>query len=105
MQIKLSDHFNYKKLLLATLPSILMMVFTSIYGIVDGVFISNFVGSLAFSAVNYFMPVTMVIGAIGFMMGAGGWRWLLKRLGKATRKRLTAFLRPWYALPLFWAQS
>ncbi len=87
MQIKLSDHFNYKKLLLATLPSILMMVFTSIYGIVDGVFISNFVGSLAFSAVNYFMPVTMVIGAIGFMMGAGGSALVAKTLGEGDKEK------------------
>lgn len=87
MQIKLSDHFNYKKLLLATLPSILMMVFTSIYGIVDGVFISNYVGSLAFSAVNYFMPVTMVIGAIGFMMGAGGSALVAKTLGEGDSEK------------------
>lgn len=64
-----------------------MMVFTSIYGIVDGVFISNYVGSLAFSAVNYFMPVTMVIGAIGFMMGAGGSALVAKTLGEGDSEK------------------
>lgn len=87
MKIKLSDHFNYKKLLQATLPSILMMVFTSIYGIVDGVFISNYVGTTAFSAVNYFIPVTMVIGAIGFMMGAGGSALVAKTLGEGDEEK------------------
>lgn len=72
MNIQLSEHFTYKKLLRFTLPSIVMMVFSSIYGVVDGVFVSNFVGSEAFAAVNLIMPFLMVLGAVGFMIGTGG---------------------------------
>ena len=62
MAIKLSEHFSYKKLLFFSLPSIAMMVFTSIYGIVDGFFISNYTGEVAFAAVNYVIPFLMVLG-------------------------------------------
>lgn len=72
MNIQLSEHFTYGKLLKFTFPSIIMMVFTSIYGVVDGVFVSNFVGSESFAAVNLIMPFLMVLGAIGFMLGTGG---------------------------------
>ena len=59
--IQLSDHFGYKRLFRFTMPSILMMVFTSIYGVVDGFFISNFVGKTPFAAVNFIMPFLMVV--------------------------------------------
>lgn len=72
MNIQLSEHFTYNKLLRFTMPSIVMMVFSSIYGVVDGVFVSNFVGSEAFAAVNLIMPFLMVLGAVGFMIGTGG---------------------------------
>ena len=72
MRIQLSDHFNYKKLLRFTLPSIVMMIFTSIYGVVDGFFVSNFVGKTPFTAVNFIMPFLMILGAVGFMFGTGG---------------------------------
>lgn len=72
MNIQLSEHFTYGKLLKFTFPSIVMMVFTSIYGVVDGVFVSNFVGSESFAAVNLIMPFLMILGAIGFMLGTGG---------------------------------
>ena len=72
MNIQLSEHFTYGKLLKFTFPSIVMMVFTSIYGVVDGVFVSNFAGSESFAAVNLIMPFLMILGAIGFMLGAGG---------------------------------
>ena len=72
MNIQLSEHFTYKKLLRFTLPSVVMMVFSSIYGVVDGVFVSNFVGSEAFAAINLIMPFLMVLGAVGFMIGTGG---------------------------------
>lgn len=72
MKIQLSDHFNYKKLLRFTLPSIIMMIFTSIYGVVDGFFVSNFVGKTPFAAVNFIMPFLMILGAVGFMFGTGG---------------------------------
>lgn len=72
MNIQLSEHFTYRKLLRFTLPSMVMMVFTSIYGVVDGVFISNFVGSDPFAAINLIMPFLMILGALGFMLGSGG---------------------------------
>ena len=68
-QIQLSDHFTYQKLLRFVLPSIVMMVFTSIYGVVDSLFVSNFVGKTPFAAINLVMPFIMVLGGIGFMIG------------------------------------
>lgn len=72
MRIQLSDHFTYKKLLTFTLPSILMMIFTSIYGVVDGLFVSNFAGDIPFKAVNLIMPFLMIVATVGFMFGSGG---------------------------------
>lgn len=72
MKIRLSDHFDHKRLLRFTLPSIIMMIFTSIYGVVDGFFVSNFVGKTPFAAVNFIMPFLMILGAVGFMFGTGG---------------------------------
>ena len=71
-KIQLSDHFGYRLLIRFTLPSMLMMIFTSIYGVVDGFFVSNFVGKTPFAAVNFIKPFLMVVGAMGFMFGAGG---------------------------------
>ncbi len=82
MTIQLSDHFNYKRLLRFTLPSIVMMVFTSIYGVVDGFFVSNFVGKTSFAAVNFIMPFLMILGTIGFMFGAGGSALIAKTMGE-----------------------
>lgn len=82
MNIQLSDHFNYKKLLIFTFPSIIMMVFTSIYSVVDGFFVSNFVGKTPFAAVNFIMPVLMILGSIGFMFGAGGGALVSKTMGE-----------------------
>ena len=87
MNIKLSDHFTYKRLLRFTLPSIAMMIFTSIYGVVDGLFVSNFVGKTAFAAVNFIMPVLILPGAFGFMFGAGGCALISKTLGEGDRVR------------------
>ena len=81
-KIQLSDHFTYKKLLRFTLPSIVMMVFTSIYGVVDGLFVSNFVGKTPFAAVNLVMPFIMIFGGIGFMFGTGGSALVAKTLGE-----------------------
>ncbi len=72
MEIQLSDKFNYKKLLRFVLPSIVMMIFTSVYGVVDGLFISNYVGSTGFAGVNLIMPYIMVLSSLGFMIGTGG---------------------------------
>ena len=87
MKIKLSDHFTIKKLLQATFPTIAMMVFISIYSIVDGVFIANFAGTAAFSGVNLIFPVIMVIGAVGFMLGAGGAALVANTLGEGDKPR------------------
>ena len=80
--IRLSDHFTYSKLLRFTLPSIVMMVFTSIYGVVDGLFVSNFVGKTAFASVNLVMPFVMILGGMGFMIGTGGTALVSKLLGE-----------------------
>lgn len=82
MNIRLSDHFSYSKLIRFTLPTIAMMIFTSIYGVVDGVFVSNCVGSDAFAAVNLIMPVIMILGSTGFMIGTGGSAIVSKTLGE-----------------------
>ena len=81
-QIQLSDHFTYQKLLRFVLPSIVMMVFTSIYGVVDGLFVSNFAGKTPFAAINLVMPFIMVLGGIGFMIGTGGTALVSKVLGE-----------------------
>lgn len=82
MNIRLSDHFTYKKLIKFTLPSVLMMIFTSIYGVVDGIFISNFAGKTQFAAVNFIMPFLMILGTFGFMFGAGGSALISKAMGE-----------------------
>lgn len=87
MNIKLSDHFTYGKLLRFTLPSIGMMIFTSIYSVVDGFFVSNFVGKTSFAAVNFIFPFLMIIGAIGSMIGTGGSALMAKTLGEGNRKK------------------
>lgn len=86
MKIKLSDHFTYKNLLKFIMPTVFMMIVTSIYGIVDGFFVSNFVGKNAFAAVNLIMPVLMAIGAFGFMIGTGGSALVAKTLGEGKPK-------------------
>ncbi|MDO4299960.1 MAG: MATE family efflux transporter [Clostridia bacterium] len=91
MRIQLSEHFSYKKLLRFVLPSIIMMIFTSIYSVVDGVFVSNFVGKTAFAAVNLIMPVTMGMSVIGFMLGTGGSAIVSKTLGEGNRKKANQY--------------
>lgn len=87
MAVRLSDHFTYKKLFRAVTPSILMMVFTSLYTIVDGVFISNLVGKVPFAGLNLIYPVIGAIGAVGFMLGAGGSALVAKILGEGDSAR------------------
>ena len=79
--IQISDHFDYKRLLRYTFPSIIMLVFTSIYGVVDGFFVSNFAGKAPFAAVNFIMPLLMILGCVGFMFGTGGSALIAKTLG------------------------
>ncbi len=81
MKIQLSDHFTIRKLLRFVLPSIVMMVFTSIYGVVDGLFVSNFVGKTPFAAINLVMPFLMILGGFGFMIGTGGSALVAKTMG------------------------
>lgn len=85
--IQLSDHFSYRKLLKFTLPSMIMMVFTSVYGVVDGFFVSNFAGKTPFAAVNFIMPFLMILGAFGFMIGAGGSALISKTLGEGDNEK------------------
>lgn len=87
MNIQLSDHFDLKKLLRFTLPSIVMMIFTSVYGVVDGFFVSNFVGKTPFAAVNFIMPFLMILGAVGFMFGTGGSALIAITVGAGDRKK------------------
>ena len=85
--IQLSDHFTTGRLLRFTAPSIIMMVFTSIYGVVDGFFVSNFAGKTPFAAVNFIMPVLMILGCPGFMFGTGGGALIAKLLGEQKEKK------------------
>ena len=87
MAVKLNDHFTYKKIIKAVLAPIFMMIFTSVYSIVDGFFVSNFVNKTAFAALNLVFPVTMIIGSLGFMMGTGGSALVAKTLGEGQTKK------------------
>lgn len=87
MKIRLSDHFTHGRLLRFTAPSMIMMVFTSIYGVVDGIFVSNYAGKTAFAAVNLIMPYVMLFGAIGIMMGTGGTALISMTLGLGDREK------------------
>ena len=87
VKIQLSDHFTYQRLLRFVLPSIFMMLFTSIYGVVDGLFVSNFAGKTAFAAVNLIMPFPMLFGAVGFMLGTGGCAIVATTLGQGFREK------------------
>ncbi len=80
--IQLSDHFTYSRLFRFTLPSIVMLIFSSLYGVVDGFFVSNFVGKEAFTAVNFIMPFLMILGAIGFLFGTGGGALIARTMGE-----------------------
>lgn len=91
MAIKLSDHFTYKRLLRFVLPSIVMMIFTSLYGVVDGLFVSNFAGKTEFAAVNLIMPFPMLLGAFGFMIGTGGSAIVSKTLGEGKKEKANEY--------------
>lgn len=91
MKIQLSDHFNYKKLIRFTLPSIAMMISTSIYGVVDGFFVSNFVGKTPFAAVNLIMPFLMIVATVGFMFGTGGTAIVAKTFGEGNPQKANRY--------------
>ena len=82
MKIQLSDHFNYNRLIRFVLPSIIMMIFTSIYSVVDGFFVSNYAGKTPFAALNLIYPFLMMLAALGFMIGTGGSAVISKSLGE-----------------------
>lgn len=84
--IKLSDHFSYKRLIKFSFPTILMMIFTSIYGVIDGFFVSNFAGQTAFDALNFIIPVLLILGSIGFMFGSGGAALIGKKFGEGKKE-------------------
>ena len=90
MKIRLSDHFSYGKILKFTLPSIVMMVFTSIYGIVDGIFVSNFAGKIPFTAINLIWPLIMMVASFGFMIGTGGTALISTTLGEGNPRKANA---------------
>lgn len=85
--IQLSDHFTYRRLLRYTFPSIIMMVFTSVYGVVDGFFVSNYVGKTPFAAVNFIMPFLLILGSAGFMLGTGSGALIAKTMGEGDSKK------------------
>ncbi len=91
LNIQLSDHFTYGRLLRFVMPSIVMMVFTSIYGVVDGFFVSNFTGKTAFASINLIMPFIMVLGGMGFMIGTGGTALVSKVLGEGDPERANRY--------------
>lgn len=91
MKIQLSDHFNYKRLLRFCLPPIVMMVFTSIYGVVDGFFVSNYVGKTPFAALNLIYPFIMILGGFGFMVGTGGSALVAKTLGEGKKEKANQY--------------
>lgn len=91
MAIQLSEHFDYCKLCRFTMPTIVMMIFTSVYSVVDGIFVSNFVGKTPFAAVNLIMPFLMIIGTFGFMVGTGGSAVVSKTMGEGNPERANRY--------------
>ena len=89
--IQLSDHFTYARLFRFVLPSIVMMVFTSIYGVVDGLFVSNFAGKTAFASINLIMPFLIILGAMGFMLGTGGTALVSRVLGEGDKEHANKY--------------
>ena len=95
MTIQLSDRFTFIKLLRFTIPTIIMLIFTSVYSVVDGFFVSNYVGKTSFSAVNFIMPILLMLGALGFMFGTGGSALIAKTMGEGDTEnpnRIFSFL-------------
>ena len=97
MELKISDHFTYSKLLRFTFPSVVMMVFMSLYTIVDGFFVSNLAGKDAFTSLNLIWPAVGLLGAFGFMFGTGGTALVSKTLGEQ-KKELALLLHHDYGV-------
>ena len=90
-QIQLSDHFSYGRLIKFVIPSVVMLIFTSIYGVVDGLFVSNFVGKIPLAAVNIIFPLMMILGGFGFMLGTGGTAIVAKTMGMGDSKKANEY--------------
>ena len=91
MRIKLSDHFNNRRLLQYSYPTIVMLIFTSIYMVVDGLFVSNFAGKVSFAAVNLILPMVSVVSTFGFMVGTGGGAVVAMTLGARNKKKANEY--------------
>lgn len=91
MAVQLSDHFTYKRLFRFCISPVIMMVFISVYGVVDGFFVSNYVGKIPFAALNLVMPFVMILGGVGFMIGTGGSAIVAKTLGEGDRQRANRY--------------
>ena len=91
MKLQLSDHFTYGKLIKFTLPSVIMMIFTSIYSVIDGFFVSNYAGKIAFSAVNLIMPLLMILATVGFMFGTGGTAIVANTIGAGDKEKANRY--------------
>ena len=85
--IQLSDHFNYKRLLQFTYPTIVMLIISSVYGVVDGYFVSNFIGKTPFTAINFIMPFLLILGCVGFLFGTGGGALIAKTMGEGRQNK------------------
>lgn len=90
-EIQLSDHFTYGRLFRFVTPSVIMVVYISLYGMVDGFFVSNFTGKVPFAAISLIMPAVMIVGSIGFMFGAGGNAFVAQTLGEGDRERANRY--------------
>ena len=91
MKIQLSDHFTTGRLIRFVLPSVVMMICTSVYSVVDGLFVSNYVGKVPFAALNLISPLLMIMGTIGFMIGTGGSALVAKTLGEGDKERANRY--------------
>ena len=100
--IQLSDHFTYGRLIRFTLPSIGMMIFMSIYSVVDGYFVSNFAGKTPFAALDLIFPVLMILSTVGFMFGTGGSAIVAKTMGMGDGESANRYFRCLFTLPLAW---
>lgn len=91
MRIQLSDHFSYKRLIRFVLPSVIMMIFTSVYSVVDGFFVSNYAGKTPFAALNLIYPLLMMLATIGFMIGTGGSAVISQALGEGKKEKANEY--------------
>ncbi len=89
--VQLSDHFGYKRLIRFTVPSIIMMIFSSVYSVVDGLFVSNFAGKTPFTAINLIMPFLMILSTVGFMFGTGGSAIVAKTYGEGKKELANSY--------------